>query len=111
MTQEQINIERQRVDNLRVNYYTRHYKNSPYQSLGQILGFIYVYCGFNVMESCTAGSEGVFLYGSKIADISWDEEKKIPTFSFIESKWYSQHYAEDNQGLVLSNWEEIIKPF
>jgi len=29
----------------------------------------------------------------------------------IESKWYSQHYAEDNQDLVLSNWEEITKPF
>lgn len=90
-----------------MSYHFTPSQNSTFQSLGQVLAFLYVYCGFCVMEKCTAGSEGVFLHGVKIADISWDEEKRIPVFSFIPAKYYSFEESETNQDLVLTNFEYI----
>ena len=41
LTQDEIQIS-----NLKSDYLCRHYRNSPPKSLGQVLSFIYVFCGF-----------------------------------------------------------------
>jgi len=87
------------INNIRVSYLTRHYRDCPYNSIGQILSLIYVFAGFNVMEYCTVGENAVVLHGKKIADITWDEVKQIPVFQFTSE--YS--FAQEKQTVFIDN--------
>ncbi|MDC7249488.1 MAG: hypothetical protein PQJ49_06205 [Sphaerochaetaceae bacterium] len=87
--------------NLEVAYHTRHYRSSPFKSLGQILSFIYVYCGFNVMESCSVGQNQVTLHSNRIATFEFDEEKQIPIFKFLNTL-HNASEAEENQEILIN---------
>lgn len=65
----------------------RHHRG---QSIGRILHFIEAYCGFDVMEHCTVGSDSVHYYGEKIATYEWlPGYEDIPVFEFLPVKSYS----------------------
>ena len=79
MTQEQILIH-----NIKCDYLCRHYKKSPPQSLGQILSYIYVFCGFDVMEKVQVGDGKVYLHGTIIATFKFNQFD-VPYFYFLSS--------------------------
>jgi len=71
------------IHNLMVQYLTRHYHTAPYKSLGQVLSYVYTFCGFDTMERCTIGENNVIMRGEVIATFVFDDEKQLPIFTFF----------------------------
>ena len=96
MSQEEIKRR-----NVEVSYLTRYYKTSPFKSLGQVLSFINVYCGFDVMENCQVGGGDVLLHRKRIVTFNFDEEKKLPIFNF-DSGYDRAKEAEERQQILIN---------
>jgi len=106
-SQEQI-----RIDNLKIVYLTRHHRNCPFKSLGQILAFIYVYGGYTLMESVTVGDNIVYKWNKPLLTFIFDEEKQIPIFTFItQEDGNSYKWMAESQKTFLDNFNEITKPY
>lgn len=71
------------INDVRTAYLCRYYKDSPKKSLGQVLSFLYVFCGFDVMERVQVGDNKVYLDGNIIAIFNFNDDG-MPFFYFRE---------------------------
>ncbi len=111
-TQHQIIFE-----NTYLKHLTGWWKRYPYPALGSIIHWIYVYGTLNMAERIQVGDDEVKYNGKVLATIVYDDNLKMPIFSFNEEYEFMQKtqtiYIE---GLTqypeyIAKMEEIMKNF
>lgn len=88
------------------------------RSVGRVLHFLYHYCGFDVAEMATIGTEEVVYHGKQIATFKWiNERDDIPVFTFLPHLSHSgtdmaAHYEQRQKENLLQALleQEPIKP-
>ena len=76
------------------------YKQYEFKSVGIILSFIYAYTSLNIAERITVHPNKVVLHGKDFAYYGWDNDKKIPIFSFVMNNDLRKDYTF-NQNIYL----------
>jgi hypothetical protein len=56
------------------------YAKVPFKKLRNILHWIYIYGGYNLMESVTVGDNKVSVRGKEVLKVNFDEQLKMPIF-------------------------------
>lgn len=83
------------------------YSQYGFKSLGQILAFIYGYSNqLRIAERVTVYESIVTLYEQALCTYTWDEERKIPIFKFVEM--YKGCNARQKIYLEWLNKQEVI---
>lgn len=65
------------------------YKQYEFKSVGMILSFIYAYTSLSIAEKVIVHPNKVVFRGMDFAYYGWDENKKIPIFSFVMDNDYT----------------------
>lgn len=78
--------------------------NGEYKTIGQILKFIYLYCGMHLAERVLVGDGEVLTPGGRIlATYTFDDNLEIPVFQFLNTQYdYSTHAYEENQRIYIA---------
>jgi hypothetical protein len=101
-TQHQI-----RFENAHLRHLTGWWKNTPPMSLGSIMHWIYVYSNLHTAERISVGSGIVSLGGDVLATIDYNEELRMPIFTFSENYKYMAD-AQTNYLEGLERYKDVL---
>jgi len=74
-----------------------YYNNVPYKSLGSVLNMLYAY-NFLQYDTCQVGNNQVTVHGNIIATFVFDDNLKLPVFTFND---YDPEHLSYYQNIYL----------
>lgn len=97
-TQQEIRLERIISD-----HEYSWYKEYSYGTIGNIIHWIYVYCGLHIAEYIQVGEGSVTLYNQPFATFEKNDKLQLPIFYFNSSHPYYRSEFEEEQKIYLES--------
>lgn len=109
---DQFRIHFENLLTKKLSGYARSYK---FNSVGNIIHWLYVYGTLEVAESVQIGAKSIVYHGTTIATYENDEELQMPIFTFIDKfNWLAQNqevflYGLKHPSLITDILEKFKK--